>query len=210
MRDIKGIVVHCAATRPDWWASRSLGRKVKEIRRWHVEGRGWRDIGYHFLIDRDGKVAEGRPVAQVGAHVIGHNKGTIGVCLLGGHGSSENDQFGDHFTPEQGEALRGLIDQLKSDHGDLWVDGHNSFAAKACPGFRVKPWLDQKAPRKLAQSSTLGAGVVSLGSVTTAGAAIGQLSGIAQIIVISALCIAALGVFWMMRERVKKWAAGVR
>lgn len=81
MRDINEIIVHCTATRPDWWQGKSTSEKVDEIRRWHVEDRGWRDIGYHYLIDRDGTVAKGRPVEQVGAHCKGHNTGTIGISL---------------------------------------------------------------------------------------------------------------------------------
>ena len=60
------IILHCADTRPDWMAGQSLADKVAEIRRWHVQQRGWRDIGYHWVIDRDGAVAPGRgSVAQI-------------------------------------------------------------------------------------------------------------------------------------------------
>ena len=101
MRLITEIIVHCTATRPEWWAGRHMADKVAEIRRWHVQDRGWKNIGYHYLIDRDGTVAEGRPVDQIGAHVQGKNTGTIGIALFGGHGSSENDEFSDNFTPRR-------------------------------------------------------------------------------------------------------------
>ena len=88
MRPIDEIIVHCAATRPDWWKSKSLGQKIAEVRRWHTAappvGRGWSDAGYHFLIDRNGRVGPGRPLERIGAHVVGHNTGTIGICLFGG------------------------------------------------------------------------------------------------------------------------------
>ena len=57
MRPISEIIVHCSATRPEWCASTTTAAKVAEIRRWHVSDRGWRDIGYHYVIDRNGVLA---------------------------------------------------------------------------------------------------------------------------------------------------------
>ena len=141
MRQINEVIVHCTATRPDWWATRTTNQKVAEIRRWHTSPpKNWKDIGYHYLIDRDGTVVTGRPVEQVGAHVQGRNTGTIGVALFGGHGSAETDQFTEHFTPEQDKALGKLLLDLHRKFGTLTVSGHNQFAAKACPGFNVRAW----------------------------------------------------------------------
>jgi N-acetylmuramoyl-L-alanine amidase len=141
MRPINEIIVHCTATRPDWWAGKRTSEKVAEIKRWHVQDRGWSDIGYHYLIDRDGTVANGRPIEKVGAHVAGHNTGTIGISLFGGHGSAETDQFADHYTPAQEAALRKLIADLRKRFGVLKITGHNQYAAKACPGFNVPDWF---------------------------------------------------------------------
>lgn len=141
MRPITEIIVHCSATRPEWMQGQTLWAKRQEIKRWHVEGNGWRDIGYHWLIDRDGQTVAGRPVEQVGAHVRGHNTGTIGVCLIGGHGSSETDQFSEHFTAAQDKALRSMIAGLRKQHPTIkTISGHNEYAAKACPGFSVPLW----------------------------------------------------------------------
>ena len=140
MRKITGIIIHCTATRADWWASKRTSQKVAEIRRWHKD-KGWADIGYHFLIDRDGTVAKGRDLSRTGAHVKGHNTGTIGVSLFGGHGSAETDQFSDNFTPEQDTALRGLLIDLQGKFGPVPITGHNEYAAKACPGFTVSEWI---------------------------------------------------------------------
>lgn len=146
MRPINEIIIHCTATRADWWATRSTAQKVAEIKRWHVEDRGWKDIGYHFLIDRNGKVVTGRPIEQVGAHVQGHNTETIGISLFGGHGSAETDQFSQHFTPEQDAALRDLISQLCTRFVSIRkISGHNEYAAKACPGFNVRQWYGKAA-----------------------------------------------------------------
>ena len=150
MRKITGIIIHCTATRPRWWDGKSTSAKVAEIRRWHVEDRGWSDIGYHFLIDRDGTVAKGRSITRDGAHVRGRNAGTIGISLFGGHGSNENDQFSDNFTPEQDRALRQLISDLHKEYGPVLVTGHNEYAAKACPGFTVHEWM-QSSKRPVAK-----------------------------------------------------------
>lgn len=141
MRPLTEIIVHCSATRAEWMASAGTLAKVDEIRRWHKRDRGWRDIGYHYLIDRDGTLAAGRPVDQVGAHVQGHNTGTIGICLIGGHGSSEKDAFADHFTPAQDKMLRKVLSDLMRTYPTIRkVSGHNQYAAKACPGFNVPSW----------------------------------------------------------------------
>ena len=140
MRKLTEIIVHCTATRPDFMAGQSTAAKVAEIKRWHVQDNGWSDIGYHYLIDRDGTVATGRPIERDGAHVQGHNAGTIGISLFGGHGSAETDAFAENFTPDQERALAGLIDKLRAKYGNLALSGHNQYAAKACPGFNVPSW----------------------------------------------------------------------
>lgn len=152
MRSINEIIVHCSATRPDWLSSMSPAAQVEEIRRWHRE-RGWKDIGYHYVVARNGAVLPGRPIEQVGAHVKGHNTGTIGVCLIGGHGSAETDQFLDNFTREQELALRSLISELRRRYPAIEkVSGHNQYAAKACPGFNVPLWYgaQKEAPQAAA------------------------------------------------------------
>jgi len=142
MRPISEIIMHCSATRPEWMGGRPVAEKVAEIRRWHMRDRGWSDIGYHFIIDRDGAVARGRPLERVGAHTVGKNTGTIGVCLIGGHGSSATDKFAENYTPEQDKAARLIIAQLRKQFPAInRVTGHNDYAAKACPGFRVSSWL---------------------------------------------------------------------
>lgn len=78
MRKITEFIIHCSATRE--------GQDVTaaDIRRWHVKGNGWKDIGYHFVIHLDGTIELGRPIAEVGAHCAGHNAESIGICYVGG------------------------------------------------------------------------------------------------------------------------------
>lgn len=200
------IFVHCAATRADWMADQPLSAKVAEIGNWHRQ-RGWAKIGYHWVIDRDGHVAKGRDENEVGAHVQNYNTGSIGVCLIGGHGSNENDPFEKNFTPEQDIALRGLIEDIKTRTPIKAVRGHNEVAAKACPGFNVGRWLAMKpATKKLAESTTMQAGAVQLLTGAGAGAtALGALDGKAQIIALVFIGVGLLATAWIMRERIRKW-----
>lgn len=143
MRPVDEIILHCSATRPAWMGNATLNDQVAEIRRWHVEDNGWADIGYHYLVGRTGKIASGRPLARIGAHTIGRNRGTIGICLIGGHGAAAYDPFLRHFTKEQDTATRKLVKELMRRFGAggrLKLSGHNDYAAKACPGFFVQKW----------------------------------------------------------------------
>lgn len=147
MRLINEIIVHCTATQHNFMPGATTAARVAEVRRWHLAN-GWSDIGYHYLIDRDGTVAKGRPLEKVGAHVKNRNTGTIGISLFGGHGSAATDQFSDHFTQAQDASLRALIDELRGRFGNLAVTGHNQFAAKACPGFNAPAWWSRKPAGK--------------------------------------------------------------
>lgn len=137
MRKITEVIIHCSATPPDWMHGNTAAAKAKEIKRWHVQDNGWSDIGYHHLIDRDGQVVLGRPIERAGAHTQGHNSNSVGVCLIGAHGASADDRFDDHFTPAQREAMHRVVDSLQTRFGPLKVSGHNQYANKGCPGFRV-------------------------------------------------------------------------
>ncbi len=129
-RPISEIIIHCAAT-PE-------GRDftVADIRAWH-KARGWSDIGYHYVVYRDGRVMPGRPVGQIGAHVAGHNTGTIGIVYVGGV-SADGRTAKDTRTPAQRGSLLWLTRQLARKHGIRKVTGHNQYAAKACPSFDVR------------------------------------------------------------------------
>ena len=118
-----------------------LSAKRAEIRRWHMQDRGWRNIGYRWLIDFDGQSEPGRPETCIGAHVIDRNRGTIGICLIDGHGADADDQFGEHFTSAQARTLRAVIADIRGRMQIGRVTGHNDYAAKACPGFRVAGWI---------------------------------------------------------------------
>jgi hypothetical protein len=213
MRPISEIIVHTSATRRGWMDNSTAEEKRDEIRRWHVNDRKWSDIGYHHIIDRDGTLAEGRPLSRTGAHVRGHNTGTIGVCLIGGHGGNENDVFEDHYTQAQEDALRMYIANMKRQFPSIKkVTGHNQYAAKACPCFDVPRWLARKPQRtSMVQSTTLqAAGVTGAGGAVGVITALSSLERDTQIIVAVAAVFAAAGLLYIARERVRKWARGDR
>ncbi len=106
---------------------------VAEIDRWH-KARGFRCIGYHYVIDIDGTVTEGRPLSQPGAHCRGHNARSIGIAYAGGLDAATLKPA-DTRTPQQREALRQLITSLRRSYPGATVHGHREFAAKACPCF---------------------------------------------------------------------------
>lgn len=136
MRELKRIILHCTAT-PE-----GKHFDVATIRRWHVQGNGWKDIGYHYVIYLDGSVHKGRPIEQIGAHTSGHNKDSIGIVYVGG--VDKKGKAKDTMTEAQEVSMVNLIQELRATHGEMTLHGHNEFAAKACPSFNVKTkfhWL---------------------------------------------------------------------
>lgn len=129
------IIIHCSYTKPDM----DIG--VEEIRSWH-KARGWADIGYQYVIRRNGEIEKGRDLdgdgdvdEEIGAHTLGHNKGSIGICLVGGKG--RNRKVDSNFTFNQLVALHGLVVSLIEKHGPLTLHGHRDYANKECPCFDV-------------------------------------------------------------------------
>ena len=133
MKDVKKIIVHCSATRE---GDDSINAEV--IDRWHKK-RGWKGIGYHFVVLIDGSIETGRMINKCGAHTKGMNCKSIGVCYIGGVESERNNKgkysAKDTRTPEQIATLLELLRLLKKIYPDAKIHGHRDFAAKACPSF---------------------------------------------------------------------------
>lgn len=221
MRQIKQIIVHCTATRPDWWEKKTINEQVKEVEKWHVVDRGWKAIGYHYLIGRNGEVVQGRPIEMIGSHARGHNKDSIGIALFGGFGSDADDLATEHFTPLQLAAAYDLIRKLQGQYNinNERVIGHNRISSKACPGFRVQKWLagmslseaTAKKPErtKATQSKTVKASAATVAA--SAGTAVTSLSGMnetSQYIILGFAGLTVLFGIYIMRERIKAWSEG--
>lgn len=139
MRKIDLIVVHCSATPEGKHFS------TETIRNWHVNGNGWSDIGYHWVVELDGKVRAGRPEQRVGAHVRGYNRSSIGICYVGGM-SQDMKLPKDTRSQVQRESLEQLLLELKVRYPKAIIKGHNDFSNKACPSFDAKEeycWINE-------------------------------------------------------------------
>lgn len=129
------LVIHCADTPP------SMDIGVKEIRQWHTSpdpkdsSKPWSDVGYHFIIRRNGAIENGRDIKIIGSHVKGFNSCSIGVCMVGGMG-------GNNFNAVQWDTLAGLVKKIKMLYPKISVLGHRDLnIGKTCPNFNVAEWL---------------------------------------------------------------------
>jgi N-acetylmuramoyl-L-alanine amidase len=126
-RAINEIIVHCSAT-PE-----GKDYTVADIKRWHI-ARGFKTIGYHYVVYRDGTIHEGRDINTAGAHCTGHNTHSIGVCYIGGC-AADGKTPKDTRTKEQKESLVWLLRELCDVYPNAVIHGHRDFANKACPSF---------------------------------------------------------------------------
>lgn len=153
MRHIDRIVIHCSATRH---SDAHLDRKF--VRQLHVEGNGWSDIGYHWIITRAGVIQKARPLERAGAHAKGFNSTSIGICLMGGLADNSFPTEGFHyFSIDQQLALAWLVARTRDVFPDISLPtskeptlnqprilGHRDLpdVKKLCPTFNVKLFLE--------------------------------------------------------------------
>ena len=136
-RSIDLILVHCTAT------AEGKDYTVEQIREWHTapkpKGNGWSDIGYHYVIYRDGSIHEGRDVDVSGAHCKGHNPHSIGIVYVGGC-EKDGKTTKDTRTEEQKTALLSLLFELRKLYPDAEIAGHRDYDrhGKTCPSFDAK------------------------------------------------------------------------
>lgn len=146
MQVIKQICVHCSATPAtmDWGA--------KDIDRLH-RSKGWRQIGYHYVIKRDGTLEKGRPDNTPGAHEPRINKTSLSICMIGGSPPTTSPAYRkglgeDNYTDAQWATLKTIVTKLHKQFPDAEVLGHRDVpgVAKACPSFDVKTWWAANKP----------------------------------------------------------------
>lgn len=123
------FIVHHSAGPPS--------QTVRSIQDFHMDGRGWSDIGYNLLVDDDGNAYEGRGWFIQGAHAVGHNVSGIGVCYIGQ----------DDPTPEAKAAIRALYDEACALTGrQLETLGHGDVNNTTCPGDNLDAWVHNGMP----------------------------------------------------------------
>ena len=130
-KETKYVVVHCADTPAD------MDVGAADIRRRHVDERGWDDVGYHWIIKRSGQLEPGRDQRLQGSHALAVNSKSIGVCLVG---------RGNNFTEDQYFTLHNVIQTIKDMHPEIVVIGLSDVEPKKphCPGFNVKEWYQDE------------------------------------------------------------------
>ena len=142
------LTIHHAAG----WGARNLQEgilAVQSIQDFHIDGRGWTDIAYHFLIDKAGNIFQGRPETVIGAHVMNHNTGNLGVCILGCYHPEETSYFcNDHLTQESRDAAVHLFAWLadKFNYKDRVLLGHRDYydyPHTSCPGNNIHKLLPE-------------------------------------------------------------------
>jgi len=136
----KRLTQHHTAGRKTSTLQESL-KEVRFIQDFHQNGRGWNDVGYHFLVDSAGRIFQGRPENVVGAHVGGKNKDNVGVSFLGNYHPPVSHQP----TAAQLAAVRDLGKWLRTEYQvDLALyKGHRDLGATSCPGDLVYGWMDR-------------------------------------------------------------------
>ncbi len=134
MRQINLIIIHCSATR----ANRHF--TVEDLEVCH-KARGFRTVGYHYYITKDGTIYPCRPEEMVGAHALNYNAHSIGICYEGGLDADGTPA--DTRTEAQKRSMAELLKSLCADYPDAQVIGHRDlpWVSKSCPCFDVKAWL---------------------------------------------------------------------
>lgn len=122
--------------------------QMQFIQRLHQTDQGWADVGYHYLIDREGRLIEGRPINVQGAHANGNNNiGNIGICVIGNFvGQPErSSEYHAAQAPTQAQlnTLERTVDELRSfyDIQRKHVYHHNKFTGTLCPGPALISWV---------------------------------------------------------------------
>jgi hypothetical protein len=137
MRGINSIFIHCSYTKPS-----QTHIDAAEIRRWHMVHKDWADIGYHDVIKRDASIEKGRLIETPGAHALGFNRHSIGICIVGGKSEEGLPEF--NFTRNQMIAMESLVDMYESLFGNLQIFGHRDVdPSKECPCFDVREWFNR-------------------------------------------------------------------
>jgi N-acetylmuramoyl-L-alanine amidase len=128
-RPVDRVFLHCTASSYDHHDD------IEVVRAWHL-GRGWSDVGYHFMIHKDGSISAGRDLEKTPAAQKGHNKGTIAIAMHGGQDAK------DDFSTKQIIALRDFCEDIRNAYGGaITFHGHSEVVIRDCPVYDYKAYL---------------------------------------------------------------------
>lgn len=139
-RPVTRVFLHCSAS------DNPAHDNVATMRRWHVDGNGWSDVGYHLFVRKSGLVEAGRSLELIPAAQAGHNTGTVAICC---HGLEA-----EKFTEAQFVTLRDLARQIDAAYGGaVTFHGHREVANKLCPVYDYRAVLGLDAKGRLGRLS---------------------------------------------------------
>lgn len=128
-RKVSKVFIHCSDS------DIASHDNIETIRKWHVQGKGWSDIGYHFFITKNGNIQTGRNIKKIPSAQKGHNARSIAICLSG--------KSKEKFTQEQFESLKKFCKEIKQAYDDkITFHGHCEVSKKTCPVFDYKKELN--------------------------------------------------------------------
>ncbi len=138
MRTIKYIVVHCTATPPE--------TTIESIKNYWKHYLGWKNPGYHYIINRNGDIVNLFPEDKVSNGVKGYNKNSVHISYIGG--VDKNNKAIDNRTDAQIHAMFNKLVELSEKYQGATILGHRDFpgVTKMCPSFDVKEWLKNYTP----------------------------------------------------------------
>jgi hypothetical protein len=127
-----------ATSRLDGTSFEAESAHMREIQRWHIE-RGWATVGYHFVVSPSGRIFRCRPVDRLGAHVLGHNLGTVGICLMGDFELERPTRAALGSLAHVRRLVPGAAKAPLLGHRD-----HRGHETSACPGRSLAAYTDKR------------------------------------------------------------------
>jgi N-acetylmuramoyl-L-alanine amidase len=140
MRRIDFIILHCTAT--------PQSTKIDSIKNYWKNVLGWKNVGYHYIIEANGNIVKLAEESQVTNGVQGYNSNAIHVSYIGG--VDKNNKPLDNRTPEQINSMVALLKGFRIKYPDVKFRGHNNFTnKKACPSFDAVKWCNENGLKTL-------------------------------------------------------------
>lgn len=138
MNGISKLTIHHDGMDPSYITGKTaVAERIEKIRNYHTQEKGWGDIGYHYIVDRAGRVWQGRPLQYQGAHVRNNNENNIGILVMGNF---------DKQSPSDAQlkALFSAAETLTQQYSikTAKVRSHQEINKTACPGRNLQKQMN--------------------------------------------------------------------